>query len=106
MPEPQPKMVISRLWFQFSVITFLIGFSILGYLAYRICVDHPPVPARVVVATDGRVLFTGDDIMAGQHLFQKYGLMQYGRCSAMARTSAPISPPSTSTRRRWQMIAF
>ena len=27
---------------------------------------------------DGSTLFTGDDIMAGQHVFQKYGLMQYG----------------------------
>lgn len=26
----------------------------------------------------GEVLFTGDDILAGQHIFQKYGLMQFG----------------------------
>ena len=37
----------------------------------------PPIP-RQVLADDGSVLFTADDIMAGQQIFQKYGLMQYG----------------------------
>ena len=106
MPEPQPKMVISRLWFQFSVITFLIGFSILGYLAYRISVDHPPIPARVVVATDGRVLFTGDDIMAGQHLFQKYGLMQFGTLFGHGAYLGPDFTAQYLHQAALEMIAF
>ncbi len=77
MNEPRRKMVISPLWLQFSILTFLIGFSVLGYLAYAIYGQHPPIPEQVV-AEDGSVLFTRDDIMAGQHLFQKYGLMQFG----------------------------
>ena len=71
------RMVISPLWLQTAVLVFLAGFAVLGYLAYRIYADRPPVP-RQVLADDGSVLFTADDIMAGQQVFQKYGLMQYG----------------------------
>jgi nitric oxide reductase subunit B len=77
MQQPSSKMLISSLWFQVSLLTFAIGFAVLGYLAYRINAEHPPIPARVV-APDGRVLFTGEDIMGGQHVFQKHGLMQHG----------------------------
>ena len=71
------RMVVSSLWLQAAVMTFLAGFAVLLYLAYRIHAEPPPIPGRVV-AEDGSTLFTGDDIMAGQHVFQKYGLMQYG----------------------------
>lgn len=37
----------------------------------------PPYPGQTV-APDGTVLFTKDDIMAGQHVWQKYGLMDNG----------------------------
>ena len=77
MPEASRKMVISSLWFQMAILTFAIGFGVLSYLAYRIYDDHPPVPARVV-DEGGAMLFTGDDVVAGQQVFQKYGLMQYG----------------------------
>ena len=70
-------MVISPLWLQFSILTFIIGFTILGVLAYSISHKHPPIPDRVV-DEKGALLFTGDQIMDGQHLFQKYGLMQFG----------------------------
>ena len=77
MHTPQPRMVISSLWFQTSLLTFIVGFAVMGYLAIRISFTHPPIPARVV-APGGQVLFTGDDVMAGQHIFQRYGLMQLG----------------------------
>lgn len=70
-------MTISTLWFQVAILTFAFGFVVLGYLAWRINHESPPIPERAVGA-DGRVLWTGADVMAGQHLFQKYGLMQHG----------------------------
>ena len=73
----KPRMVISTLWLQVAAITFLIGFAVLGYLAYRINADHPPMPERVI-APDGALVFSGEEVLAGQHLFQRYGLMQYG----------------------------
>jgi nitric oxide reductase subunit B len=71
------KMVVSPVWLQVALLTFLIGFAILGYLAYRIYQDHPPVPGKVV-SDGGETLFTGDEIRQGQELFFTYGLMQYG----------------------------
>ena len=41
-------MVVSPAWLQVVLVTFLIGFAILGYLAYRIYEDHPPIPGTVV----------------------------------------------------------
>ena len=67
-------MVVSPAWLQVVLVTFLIGFAILGYLAYRIYEDHPPVPGKVV-SDAGEALFTGDDIRQGQELFFTYGLM-------------------------------
>ena len=59
------------------MLTFVVGFGILGYLAYRIYAEHPPVP-RATVGPDGAVLYTEGDVFAGQLVFEKYGLMEYG----------------------------
>ncbi len=75
--DKNPRMVISPRWLYGSLLTFLIGFGVLGLLARIIYDDHPPIPKQVT-SVDGTVLFTGDDVMAGQHVFQKYGLMQFG----------------------------
>ena len=75
--EPQRRMVISPLWLQASLLTFVAGFAVLGILAVLIYRHEPPIPERTV-GPNGEVLFTGADIRAGQGVFQKYGLMQYG----------------------------
>ena len=72
------RMSISSAWLQVAILTFICGFAVLGYLARVIRAQHPPVPQEVRGGGDGDVLFTGQDIMEGQHLFQKYGLMQFG----------------------------
>lgn len=74
--KSEKEMILSPVWLLVAVLTFLIGFSVLGWLAIRIHNEHPPIPRQVQI--EGRTLFTGQDILAGQHLFQKYGLMQYG----------------------------
>lgn len=70
-------MVISPLWLQGALLTFVLGFSILLFLATTIYRDEPPIPGRTVGPT-GEVLFTKDDILGGQGVFEKYGLMEYG----------------------------
>jgi nitric oxide reductase subunit B len=70
-------MVISSLWFQGLILTFLFGFAVLGYLALRVYEDHAPVPARVLTEA-AQPLFTGEDILRGQEAFLTYGLMEYG----------------------------
>lgn len=70
-------MVISPLWLQGVILTFVFGFAVLGYLAVRVYQDHAPIPDRVVSET-GQTVFTGKDILLGQELFLTYGLMEYG----------------------------
>lgn len=77
MDEKNARMIISPVWLQVAVLTFVVGFATLGYLAIRIYHEQPPIPDRVV-NEQGELLFSRADIQTGQHVFQKYGLMQYG----------------------------
>lgn len=77
MDLPEKKMLLSPRWLLLAVLTFVTGFLILGYLYFRVQKDHPPIPQQVR-SSDGVVLFTSQDIIAGQQIFQKYGLMQFG----------------------------
>jgi nitric oxide reductase subunit B len=71
------KMPISRLWFQGAILTYLIGFTILGILTYLTYAQQPPVP-QFVKSASGEVLFTRSDIFDGMNVFRRYGLMEYG----------------------------
>ena len=75
--EERRQLLVSRGWVQAAALVFLFGFFVLGLLAYRTYQAEPPVPARVVDRAD-RELFTGADVQAGQKLFLRNGLMQYG----------------------------
>jgi len=70
-------LIISKVWFQSAILVFIVGFFILGLLAYWTYTEKPPVPEKVTT-TDGQLLFTKTDIMNGQQVFLKNGLMQYG----------------------------
>ncbi len=70
-------MTVSPLWLQGSIVTFIIGFSVLTFSAIRIYQDHAPIPERIVDEA-GKVLFTKQQILDGQELFLTYGLMQFG----------------------------
>src|SRR5262245_15778529 len=71
------EFLISKAWIQVVLLVVLCGFFVLGLLAYRTYVAHPPVPRRVVDAT-GKVLFNGSDVSHGQQAFLNHGLMEYG----------------------------
>jgi nitric oxide reductase subunit B len=71
------QLLVSKAWIQAVLLVVLCGFFILGLLAYRTYMAHPPVPDRVV-APQGRVLYTGSDISKGQQVFLHNGLMEYG----------------------------
>ena len=70
-------MTVSPLWLQGSILTFVIGFSLLTFSAIRIYQDHAPIPERIVDEA-GNVLFTRQQILDGQEQFLTYGLMQFG----------------------------
>ena len=60
-----------------AIVCFLValgGLLIGGLVANR---QAPPYPERVV-GPDGSLLFTRADILAGQDVYQRYGLMDHG----------------------------
>jgi nitric oxide reductase subunit B len=59
------------------VLLMATGFATLAYLAARTYRDAPPIPARVVDPLDV-TLFSGQDIIAGQQVFLRHGLMENG----------------------------
>ena len=74
MRRPMP---IASGWFQGAILTYLFGFTVLGILAFLTYYQQPPIPGRVV-SQGGQTLFTHDDIISGQKVFERFGLMEYG----------------------------
>ncbi|HEV2233753.1 MAG TPA: cbb3-type cytochrome c oxidase subunit I [Terriglobia bacterium] len=77
MQGARRELLVSRAWFQASIMVLMCGFFVMGLLAYRTYTGEPPIPAKVVGA-DGSVLFTGDEVTRGQEVFLRNGLMEYG----------------------------
>jgi len=74
-----PDMIetLSPWWRRLSLITMALGLAVLILLTVKVYHEAPPIP-NIVIGPDGAVLFTSDDIRAGQQVFLKYGLMDNG----------------------------
>ena len=68
---------LSPWWRHTVILTMIVGFTILIWLSAKTYQDAPPIPQRVV-GTSGEAVFTREDILAGQSVFLKYGLMDNG----------------------------
>jgi len=77
MRSKTPPELLSPWWRQAVILILIGGFAVLVWLASRTYKDAPPIPEKVVVGT-GETVFTRDDIIAGQQVFLKYGLMENG----------------------------
>ena len=65
-----------KLWFMF--VAMLVGsFAVLGHYGREIYRQAPPTPVRVLT-TEGKVLFTGQDIKDGQNVWQSMGGQEVG----------------------------
>lgn len=69
-------MRVSRLWCALG-FTIAFSFAVLGYYGVRIAREAPPIPRRVVTE-NGTVLFTAEDILRGQNVWQSAGGQQLG----------------------------
>ena len=76
-PSQKRDLLVSKAWLQAIAVVMLFGFFVLGLLAYETYTGEAPVPARVV-GPGGDVLFTREDILSGQQIFLRNGLMEYG----------------------------
>lgn len=74
--KPKPDL-LSPWWRQAVILVLIAGFTILVILAIRTYRDAPPIPGTVIGPT-GEVVFTREDILGGQQVFLKYGLMENG----------------------------
>ncbi len=68
---------LSPWWRNAAILVMIFGFTVLIWIATRSYRDAPPIPAKVI-SLAGETLFTRDDIVAGQQVFLKYGLMENG----------------------------
>jgi nitric oxide reductase subunit B len=76
-PPPRRELIVGRGWIQAGILVAATGFFVLvlmGLITYQ---SAPPIPDRVVSAS-GQQLFTGADVRAGQKVFLRNGLMEYG----------------------------
>ena len=78
MPAAEPGAESLSPWWKHTVILILIvGLSVLVWLTIRTYSHAPPIP-ETVRGPDGATLFTREDIVAGQQVFLKHGLMDNG----------------------------
>jgi len=69
--------VLSPWWRNSVILILLVGFAVLIWVAVRSYKDAPPIPEKVLSQT-GETIFTHEDILTGQQVFLKYGLMENG----------------------------
>ncbi|HEY3296443.1 MAG TPA: nitric-oxide reductase large subunit [bacterium] len=69
-------MNFKKLWIAFAAVTVL-SFAVLGFFGVEIYHEKPPIPQKVVT-TDGQVLFSGQDILDGQNVWQGMGGQEMG----------------------------
>jgi nitric oxide reductase subunit B len=68
---------LSARWKIGVILTVIIGFSVLVWIAFLAYQDAPPIPEKIVDPS-GQTVLTGADILAGQQVFLRYGLMENG----------------------------
>jgi len=72
-----PKESLSSWWKVAAIVTMAAGFAILILLTVKAYQNAPPIPDKFVDPA-GPVVFTADDVIAGQQVFLKHGLMDNG----------------------------
>lgn len=68
---------LSPWWKHTVILVLVVGLGVLIWLTTRSYSHAPPIP-ETVTGPSGEVVFTRDDVVAGQQVFLKYGLMDNG----------------------------
>ncbi|AZA10227.1 nitric-oxide reductase large subunit [Corynebacterium pseudopelargi] len=74
----KPVLSMSKAWVQGVALVMLLGFFVMGFLAYRTYDASMPLPKKIVAEKTGDTLITQEQITHGQEIFQARGLQQYG----------------------------
>ncbi len=78
---------IKKLWILLAAVLFGT-FTLLGFFGREVYRQAPPIPERVVTES-GRVLFTKEDILQGQQVWQSMGGQQVGTIWGHGAYQAP-----------------
>src|SRR5215831_11834432 len=73
----EPLESLSSWWRVAAIVTMAAGFAVLILMTVKAYQNAPPIPAKFVDPA-GAVVFTADDVDAGQQVFLKHGLMNNG----------------------------
>src|SRR5579862_9223100 len=68
---------LSPWWRHSAIFVMIVGFTILSIVTVKTYDNAPPIAARVVDGA-GHTIFIRDDVLKGQEVFLKYGLMEHG----------------------------
>ncbi|MBK1724946.1 nitric-oxide reductase large subunit [Thiocystis violacea] len=75
--KTNPAATLSAWWPRSLAIVMIFGFSVLLLISLSAYRNAPPIPVQAVDPSDG-VIFTDNDVSAGQQILLKYGLMDNG----------------------------
>lgn len=75
--QPASSETLSGWWKFAAAVTMTFGFAVLILLTATAYKNVPPIPARFSDPA-GTTVITGDDVIAGQQVFLKHGLMANG----------------------------
>ena len=85
--DPPDGGALRRLWITLAVV--VIGsFAALLYYGGEVYQQAPPIPTSIVT-TDGQLLFTGDQIQAGQDVWRSIGGQELGSIWGHGAYTAP-----------------
>ncbi|MFW8564652.1 nitric-oxide reductase large subunit [Orrella sp. 11846] len=76
-----------RMWWAL-IVTLLVTFSVLGWMGKEVYYKAPPIPSEIVT-TDGQVVMTEAQILAGQRAWQSVGGMDLGSVLGHGAYQAP-----------------
>ncbi len=88
MSSDRPVSIAPRPAWWLLGTTLFIAFLLLGFFGREVYRQAPPIPDRVV-AQDGRLLLTRDDILSGQQAWQSTGGQQLGSIWGHGAYQAP-----------------
>ncbi len=72
-----PGDTLSIWWKVAAAVTMTFGFATLILLTVEAYRNAPPIPVKFIDPA-GAIVFTKDDVVAGQQVFLKHGLMDNG----------------------------
>jgi nitric oxide reductase subunit B len=72
-----PISELSPWWRRGVLLTLVLGFGVLAWVSAASYRGAPPIPDRVV-GPSGETVFTGEDVLDGQEVFLRRGLMENG----------------------------